>query len=356
MLTTKTPRLVLLLIAFLIWTPAAYAWSWPVQGPVLRPFSYDSAHPYASGQHRGIDIEAGSAGETVVAPAAGTVSFAGTVAANGESVTIQTSDGYSVTLTHLGSILVARGAAVGEGEAIGTAGPSGSAEVGGPYVHLGIRITADQNGYLDPLTLLPPSTTGGDSSGSTSSQPGSSGSSSATPAEKSATAPPSGPNKRGSTPAQAQGRVSHDEKRAQKPRAEVGTRPSAQRPVAHSAKPDVDASHPTRSRQRHVAKPESPSRRPVVEPAAPAEPTGLDAGHEIRWSASAAPRATPRRRPTTGLLPPVLNGAAALVAVAAAFAAARGRRRRFSTRPIAAGALVHLPRRHVERRPATRAA
>ena len=73
---------------FLAWTPAAYAWSWPVQGSVLRPYSYDEAHPYAAGQHRGIDIGADAAGEAVVAPAAGTVSFAGTVPTNGMSVTI----------------------------------------------------------------------------------------------------------------------------------------------------------------------------------------------------------------------------------------------------------------------------
>ena len=50
---------------------AAQAWSWPVHGPVLQPFAYDEAHPYAAGQHRGIDIGADAAGEQVVAPAAG---------------------------------------------------------------------------------------------------------------------------------------------------------------------------------------------------------------------------------------------------------------------------------------------
>ena len=127
-----------------------------MQGPVLQPFAYDEAHPYASGQHRGVDIGADSAGETVVAPAAGTVSFAGTVPTNGKSVTIETADGYSVTLTHLGSIGVVKGAAVAEQDAVGTVGPSGTPEVDGPYVHLGIRVTADPNGYVDPLGLLPP--------------------------------------------------------------------------------------------------------------------------------------------------------------------------------------------------------
>ena len=35
-----------------------------MQGPVVQPFSYDEAHPYAAGQHRGIDIGADAAGET----------------------------------------------------------------------------------------------------------------------------------------------------------------------------------------------------------------------------------------------------------------------------------------------------
>ena len=75
---------------------------------------------------------------------------------NGKSVTIETADGYSVTLTHLGSIAVAKGATVAEQDAVGTVGPSGTPEEAGPYVHLGIRLTADPNGYVDPLGLLPP--------------------------------------------------------------------------------------------------------------------------------------------------------------------------------------------------------
>src|SRR5207248_11526822 len=106
-MTTLLRRLALSVLVFLVWTPVAHAWSWPVQGPVVQPFAYDEAHPYAAGQHRGIDIGADAAGETVMAPAAGTVSFAGTVPTNGRSVTIETADGYSVTITPLGSLAVA---------------------------------------------------------------------------------------------------------------------------------------------------------------------------------------------------------------------------------------------------------
>src|SRR2546421_3384244 len=171
-MTRPLRRLALLVLVFLIWTPVAHAWSWPVQGPVVQPFAYDPAHPYASGQHRGIDIGADATGESVVAPEAGTVSFAGTVPTSGTSVTIETADGYSVTLTHLGSIAVAKGTSVAEGDEIGTIGPSGTPETQGPYVHLGVRTTADPNGYIDPLSLLPPVVeAGGSDSGSATAPP-----------------------------------------------------------------------------------------------------------------------------------------------------------------------------------------
>jgi hypothetical protein len=147
-------RLALVVLLFLLWAPGAYAWSWPVQGPVLLGFSFDPGHPYAGGQHRGIDIGAPS-GTSVAAPTPGTVTFAGTVPTSGKSVTIATADGYSVTLTHLGSIGVAKGADVGEGATVGTVGPSGTPELDVPYVYMGVRVTSEAQGYLDPLSFLP---------------------------------------------------------------------------------------------------------------------------------------------------------------------------------------------------------
>src|SRR5256886_3858201 len=113
-----------LIVAFaaaLVIVPTAGAWTWPVKGPVLQKFVLGD-DPYAAGQHRGIDIGAG-AGEPVLAPASGLVSFAGTVPVSGKVVTIQTADGYSVTLTHLGSTSVRRGETVGEDAVVGTIGP-----------------------------------------------------------------------------------------------------------------------------------------------------------------------------------------------------------------------------------------
>jgi pyruvate/2-oxoglutarate dehydrogenase complex dihydrolipoamide acyltransferase (E2) component len=149
-------RLVVLLIcACALPVSDASAWTWPVAGPVLRPFSFDQAHPYAAGQHRGIDVGAPS-GSPVRAPAQGVVSFAGTVPTGGKTVSIQTPFGYTGTLVHLGSIGVTRGEHVDEGSVVGTVGPSGTAEPGEPYVYFGLRTTSDEQGYVDPLTFLPP--------------------------------------------------------------------------------------------------------------------------------------------------------------------------------------------------------
>ena len=66
---------VLVLVAF-VGEPAAHSspptWVWPVDGVVLAPFAFDPAHPYAGGQHRGIDTGGPTAG-SVRAPVAGSV-------------------------------------------------------------------------------------------------------------------------------------------------------------------------------------------------------------------------------------------------------------------------------------------
>src|SRR3954466_15462816 len=96
---------VMAVVAGLVVVPAAGAWTWPVDGPVLRPFSLgDDA--YAGGQHRGVDIGA-AAGDIVRAPVAGYVSFAGTLPRYGHVVTIR-AGGYAVTLLHLGQFAVKR--------------------------------------------------------------------------------------------------------------------------------------------------------------------------------------------------------------------------------------------------------
>jgi hypothetical protein len=151
----KTGNTVLLVaLAALALAPGASAWAWPVDGPVLRPF-VSEGDPYAGGQHRGIDLGAPT-GSDVRSATDGVVAYAGQLPHQGLCLTIRTEDGWSVTLVHLGSIGVSVGTPVSEGDVVGTIGPSGEPEGTEPYVHLGIRHTAEANGYVDPLMLLPP--------------------------------------------------------------------------------------------------------------------------------------------------------------------------------------------------------
>ncbi|MDX6516799.1 MAG: hypothetical protein QOH73_2465 [Gaiellaceae bacterium] len=135
-----------LVLSALVVVPSASGWSWPVTGQVVQGFNFDRAQPYAAGQQRGIDIAA-PPGASVLAPAGGSVTFAGTVPSSGKAIAIL-SGAYSVTLTQLGSIAVEKGAAVAEGQTVGTVGPAG-------IVHLGVRVASDDQGYVDPLSLLP---------------------------------------------------------------------------------------------------------------------------------------------------------------------------------------------------------
>jgi peptidase M23-like protein len=341
LLVLTTPRRFALLVSvFLLWAPAAYAWSRPVDGPVLQPFAYDQAHPYAAGQHRGIDLAAAAAGEPVIAPAAGTVSFAGTVPTNGKSVTIETADGYSVTLTHLGSIDVVKGAAVAEQDAIGTVGPSGTPEVDAPYVHLGIRVTADPNGYVDPLKLLPPvPESGAEQSGSTATQPSATTTASAPPAKRKPARPvPAKPHVAVDHAASTQGVSTREQGRAQESRADIQPRHFSHRPKARETRRPLEVATP---RSRPSVRTGS-IRRPFVEPAA-------------LGSRTAGLGAQPLAGSSVSVVGLVCNGAAALCAVGAALAASR-RRRCGDAIPVARAQVLHLAPPPAERRCVSRAA
>jgi hypothetical protein len=356
-LTTIARRIVVPVLAFLVWTPVAHAWSWPVQGPVVQPFAYDESHPYASGQHRGIDIGADAAGETVVAPSDGTVSFAGTVPESGQSVTIETPDGYSVTLTHLGSIVVVKGAAVADGDAVGTIGPSGTPETDVPYIHLGIRVATDPNGYLDPLSLLPapPAATSGSGNGSITTQPVAAGGAAASPAPATQPAPaqaattPSATSQ-GSPVRASSGRATrHVRGRAQQSPADARSQGTSRRSqLSHPAQAERPVRHRPRTPHHRISEPVSASRRPVVEAATPHESVDLDAGHAVRPSLHVVHRGRPSRHEPSAILGLVCNGAAAVVALLAALAAARRRARDLAGRATAAQ-LLHLPRPVLDR-------
>jgi hypothetical protein len=133
---------------------ARAAWVWPVSGDVITPYR-NGTDPYASGQHRGIDIAA-PIGTPVVAAAGGDVRFAGTAGSSGLTITIRTGDGYDTSYLHLSSLGVRVGARVAAGERIGAVGISGTRSATAPHLHFGVRDAGTRHAYRDPLNFLPP--------------------------------------------------------------------------------------------------------------------------------------------------------------------------------------------------------
>ena len=137
-------------IASLLVVPVAAGWTWPADGPVLRPFSLAAGRvrggpaPRHRHRRRGRRRPCGR-------PPAGTVSFVGSVPAGGRALTIQTADGYAVTLLQLGSVAVARGSSSRRVRSSAQVGESEDAVTTAPHVHLGIRVAAEPNGYVDPV-------------------------------------------------------------------------------------------------------------------------------------------------------------------------------------------------------------
>lgn len=146
-------RTLVVLAVLLAVLPAAPAgatgsWTWPVTGAVIRGFDPPGS-PYGSG-HRGIDVAA-STGALVRAPAAGVVTFAGSVGGR-LFITIDHGGGLLSTCSFLSALLVHKGDLVAQGQGIAL---SGSGHVGDttPNVHLGVRLNGE---YVDPLDYLRP--------------------------------------------------------------------------------------------------------------------------------------------------------------------------------------------------------
>ncbi|HSL11526.1 MAG TPA: M23 family metallopeptidase [Actinomycetota bacterium] len=132
--------------------PSPGAWLWPVSGPVIEAFDPPDS-PFGSG-HRGIDI-ATPVGTDVVAPADGTVTFAGPVGGR-RFVTIDHGDGLRSTVSFVEALRVRAGDVVGAGQVVASSGTGHAAE-GVPHVHVGVRVV---DTYVDPMDYLaPPSVT-----------------------------------------------------------------------------------------------------------------------------------------------------------------------------------------------------
>jgi len=123
-------------------------WTWPVTGPVIRGFDPPDT-PFGAG-HRGIDI-AVAPGTPILAPEAGTVSFAGRV--GGELfVTIVHGGGLSSTYSWISVAAVRKGDVVSQGQTIGATG-TGHPGASVPHLHFGVKLDGE---YVDPLELLAP--------------------------------------------------------------------------------------------------------------------------------------------------------------------------------------------------------
>ena len=145
-------------LAFLLLVPPAWAeWVWPVRGEMITPYR-NGTDPYASGQHRGIDIAAAT-GTTVVAATSGEVRFAGTAGSSGLTVSVRTADGrYDISYLHLSSAAVGEGDRVAAGQPLGAVGTTGTPSATEPHLHFGVRDAGSRHAYHDPLRFLPPPT------------------------------------------------------------------------------------------------------------------------------------------------------------------------------------------------------
>jgi murein DD-endopeptidase MepM/ murein hydrolase activator NlpD len=124
----------------------AVVWSPPVVGPVVERFD-PPAKPWAPG-NRGIDF-AVAPGSPVRAVAAGTVTFAGSVAGS-PVVTVSHPGGLRSSYSFLSRLSVATGDRVAAGRVLGHSGGAGPGH-GPGVVHLSARRGA---GYVDPLPQL----------------------------------------------------------------------------------------------------------------------------------------------------------------------------------------------------------
>jgi murein DD-endopeptidase MepM/ murein hydrolase activator NlpD len=125
---------------------AANGWRWPLPEPhrLIAPF-VAPASPYAAG-HRGIDLAA-QAGDAVLAPHDGVVSFAGVVV-DRPVLSITQADDVIATVEPV-LALVSVGDRVLAGQEIGTVASGGHCPPG--CLHLGIRLHGQ---YVSPLLYL----------------------------------------------------------------------------------------------------------------------------------------------------------------------------------------------------------
>ena len=122
----------------------------PVGAGAISSYFGERSDPFTGeeGFHKGLDF-AGTAGEPVVAVAAGVVTWAGERSGYGTLVEINHGNGYVTRYAHNQSALVAVGQTVSRGEHIALMGSTGHST--GPHVHFEVLHNGTQ---IDPLIFV----------------------------------------------------------------------------------------------------------------------------------------------------------------------------------------------------------
>lgn len=124
----------------------------PVEGEIVLGYG-----PNPSGVpsfHHGIDI-ACPPGTPVAAPLSGTVIFAGYTPAGSGTVTIETRDGWRISILQLEDISVRSGEFVTTSQPVGVCAAAGDPSFPEPHIHLGVRDLTGK--YINPADILIPS-------------------------------------------------------------------------------------------------------------------------------------------------------------------------------------------------------
>ena len=123
---------------------------WPAKGVISSTFGARQDPVYGGGAfHEGLDI-ANDVGTTIVATAAGTVTYAGYNGGYGNEIEIDHGNGFVTKYGHNSALLVQVGMTVKKGQTIALMGSTGKST--GSHVHYEVRV----NGVAtDPLLFLP---------------------------------------------------------------------------------------------------------------------------------------------------------------------------------------------------------
>ncbi len=125
--------------------------TWPAPGNnnISSPFGY-RIHPILKTKklHTGIDIPAAT-GSKIVAGAAGTVIYSGSLGGYGKTIMLDHGGGIVTLYAHNSSLLVNEGQVVQRGEQVAKAGSTGLST--GPHCHFEVR---KDGAYIDPMPYL----------------------------------------------------------------------------------------------------------------------------------------------------------------------------------------------------------